>query len=289
MSPHHAFALTLAASLALGAQASAFCRSTTCDSRKTDCPRDDEGCKLTGSPLAWRSACPGLSLHPAGTRNIDAADVERVLSASMGAWSALSCDAGAANFAWSRLASSSCGVGYRRTLPNANVILFRDDAWPHQGAENTLGFTTVTYDVESGEILDSDTEINTAQNPITTADVGVKYDLESILTHELGHALGLAHSADPNATMYATYDQGTVALRTLSPDDVDAVCAAYPPTRGGACATSPSNGFSADCSESEPSSDGGGCAVASGRGTAGLGGLALLLVALRGRRSSRHA
>ncbi len=282
---------TLVALSCVGGEAAAYCRSTTCDPRKTDCPRDEEGCKLTGQPLAWRSSCPGLSLHPSGTRNLDAAEVERVLAASMGAWSALRCEGDeTASFAWARLAPSSCPVGYRRGLPNANVIMFRDDAWPHQGAENTLGFTTVTYDVETGEILDSDTELNTAQNPVTTGDLGVKYDLESILTHELGHALGLSHSADPNATMYATYDRGTTDLRTLSPDDVDAVCVAYPATREAVCSTSPVNGFSPDCAESPaPSDDGGGCNVASTQGRPAALAVALLVLALRGRRWGRHA
>lgn len=286
-----AWSVALAAWL-VAAPAWGFCRSTTCDPRKADCPRDEEGCKLTGLPLAWRTGCPGLSLSPRGTRNVDAAEVERVLSASMASWSALSCgEPGAASFAWARLAPSSCGVGYRRELPNANVLLFRDDAWPHPGAENTLAFTTVTYDVATGEILDSDTEVNAAQNPLTTGDVGVKFDLQSILTHELGHALGLSHSADPTATMYATYDRGATSLRTLTPDDVDAVCEAYPPDRGAPCLPTPANGFSADCTESAPPDDGGGCALGHGSPTppACVACLALLLVASRGRRRGRHA
>ena len=33
-----------------------------------------------------------------------------------------------------------------------------------------------------------------------------QYDFETIISHELGHALGLGHSADPNSTMFASLD-----------------------------------------------------------------------------------
>ena len=221
MTKHLAAPLSALLATLLVVDASAFCRSTTCDPRKSDCERDNEGCKITGKSLAWATSCPGLSVAPEGTQNIDAAAVERALTASLGAWSALACPDGAADFAWARLAPSSCAVGYRKSAPNANVIVFRDNAWPHQGAENTLGFTTVTFDVESGQILDSDTEINSAQNPITTADTGVKYDFQSILTHELGHALGIEHVDDPTAVMYYLME-GQLAELALAPTDVAA-------------------------------------------------------------------
>jgi hypothetical protein len=53
-------------------------------------------------------------------------------------------------------------------------------------------------------------------------------DLESALTHEAGHALGLAHSDDPNATMFSTTLPGETSLRTLEADDEAGICAVYP-------------------------------------------------------------
>ena len=43
---------------------------------------------------------------------------------------------------------------------------------------------------------DADMEVNTAQNKIVTDDDGAQgaYDFESIVTHEAGHFLGLAHT-----------------------------------------------------------------------------------------------
>src|SRR5262249_15492160 len=76
-------------------------------------------------------------------------------------------------------------------------------------------------------------------------------DLLSVLTHEAGHFLGLAHSADADATMFSEYKMGSTGLRDLSPDDVKAICAAYPPDRQtrGECSYLPRHGYSPDCKD----------------------------------------
>jgi len=62
-------------------------------------------------------------------------------------------------------------------------------------------------------------------------DAGVgalEMDLERIAVHELGHCLGLNHSATPTAVMFATSPTGTPpALRLLDPDDIAGVQAIY--------------------------------------------------------------
>ena len=42
-----------------------------------------------------------------------------------------------------------------------------------------------------------------------------QYDFQTIVTHELGHALGLGHSTDAGSVMYATLDTGAVR-RTMT-------------------------------------------------------------------------
>ena len=59
------------------------------------------------------------------------------------------------------------------------------------------------------------------------------YDFQSTVTHELGHALGLAHSSDPNAVM-GTYAPPLPATnRVLTKDDSDGEAYLYPATPGG--------------------------------------------------------
>jgi hypothetical protein len=49
---------------------------------------------------------------------------------------------------------------------------------------------------------------------------GGQYDFETVVTHELGHALGLGHSTDGTSVMYATLNTGTVK-RTLTTADLN--------------------------------------------------------------------
>lgn len=51
------------------------------------------------------------------------------------------------------------------------------------------------------------------------------FDLETVALHEIGHLLGLGHSSDPNAVMFASY--GGVR-RVLHQDDVDGIRRLYP-------------------------------------------------------------
>jgi hypothetical protein len=56
------------------------------------------------------------------------------------------------------------------------------------------------------------------------------FDLQAVLTHEIGHALGLAHSDVPGATMAAAYptDSAGLAWRSLEADDIEGARALYP-------------------------------------------------------------
>ena len=168
-------------------------------------------------------------------------------------------------------------VEYNGKAGNANVVIFRDTKWPHPSGPHNIALTTVTYDTKSGEIFDADMEINVAQYQLTMEDATADYDLQSVFTHEAGHFLGLAHSPDSSATMFAVYTRGSTAFRSLAADDVAGVCAVYPaqtidPAK---CNVLPRHGFSTYCAESQTE---GSCAMGPGRG--GIGAFAVAAIVL---------
>jgi len=269
----------------------------------------------------WRNLCVGYSLQRDASNQVTLAQATQVAAQAFAAWSGVTCGAGGASIAAVDEGPVDCAlVQYNEDQPNQHVIVFRDDAWPYSDSSNTLGLTTVTFDVTDGEIFDADMEINSHDYTLVVdgsgdGDAG-GYDLLSILTHEAGHFLGLAHSTDVSAMMYAHYESGAT---TLTADDVAGVCAVDPPdgTRttssgtiaGEACDPTPRHGFSTACAWAA-SGDGGGdppgtgastgatkssCAVAGpGRpggidpAPGGLIGLGLLVRRLR-RRARRRA
>lgn len=52
-------------------------------------------------------------------------------------------------------------------------------------------------------------------------------DIQGVLTHEYGHALGLGHSSNSQATMSASFGSGQVSIRSIEPDDQDGVQCVY--------------------------------------------------------------
>ena len=111
------------------------------------------------------------------------------------------------------------------------MITFHDSTWPYSASSgaDTLALTTVFFDGDTGEIYDANVEINSNLDDFSVGTPsGREDDLNAVLTHELGHFLGLSHSSQEQATMFASY---MVGMSTLDTDDELAICKSLPPDR----------------------------------------------------------
>lgn len=92
------------------------------------------------------------------------------------------------------------------------------------------GALAVTYATEWGSrITERDTDINSRYSWDVNGDPA-KYDIQNVMTHELGHWLmlnDLYGAGDYWKTMYGYAGRGTTYQRTLESDDVNGIRAIY--------------------------------------------------------------
>ena len=298
--------------LAVSTHGWAFCRTYTCNPKNETCPLID-GCIVGGKPLQWASSTVSWDVQQddSSKPGLTAAALELATSDAFARWVNVDCPGGGKpSIRLLNRGPIACGVPeYNQTTSNANVVAYHDAPWPYRltGSE-LLAQETLYFNPNTGEIYDANLEINTDQYDFAVAGaVSPVLDLNAVLTHQVGHFLGLSHSRLPEATMYQDYDPGMV---TLDADDIAAICEAYPPGRIAASdSDEPRHGFSGECADAQgdagaagaagAASDSGGkssgCSVRGVAGASPFGGAALMLgvcvvvVRRRRRRASEAA
>jgi hypothetical protein len=267
--------------LATSEPAQAFCRTKSCDTdpsygdawdgepEPTECVRNAQGCLLEGTPLWWKSHCLSFAVQRDGSAlsNIDVETARETIQDAFDKWAAADCgDGDGPSFRIVDDGDVECGrAEYNQGNPNANVFMFRDDDWPYNNlGGDALALTTITFSVETSEIYDADVELNSISTLFTTSDEDgeIVSDLSSVITHEVGHFLGLSHSSDGNAVMRGIgYDMGTTELRELRDDDIQGICEVFPPgPTSGSC--TPRHGFASECgSDKTTTTKSGGCSL----------------------------
>lgn len=130
-------------------------------------------------------------------------------------------------------------VGHHDGHQSNGVYLLHD--WPYEATK--LAVTVVTYEMDTGRLLDADIVVNGKANFALLdepAEPGqASYDLAGVLTHEAGHVLGLGESSSgQDATMWPYAKPDDTDKRTLAQDDEDGATESYlsaPPSAANGC------------------------------------------------------
>ena len=273
-------------------EAHAYCRSTACEPSIEQCTKDDKGCPRSGPPLSWKALPLPYRFHAGGTEKLDMDKVREATRRAFDAWANVTCNGKRTSLRF----EEGADIPGTQPLTGPNKakisfgIYFRDTDWPYDDGEESLALTNQTYGKTNGFIDYSSIEVNTTMRQYRLTDAEQGIDFQAVLTHEVGHYIGLAHSGVDGSIMAPSYCQSsdrcngsTDQARALSDDDVAAVCALYPPS-----------GIAGVAYEDPPASS---CAVSSApqvgneRSTpvlpiASLAGLAALVIARARKRPS---
>lgn len=269
-----------------------------------------------GAPFYWptNTSCAAVTIYLNGFLTMTSDEVAKSIAAAAHAWSPseVTCpgpngDAGTGHPYFEIVPSMSTGGPVPEVANDGkNSIIFQTTDWT---LDSTIIALTSHFSTTGGEIVDTDMEINAVQwswanldpndGSIGSSHTDDQIDLQTALTHEFGHFLGLAHTCfhtgldqpaasvddqnqpvpecpgDPTTSgdlpqaqsvMWFFVEPGAAGIpkRVLAPDDVRAVCDLYP------AAQDPHL-----CTLNLPD-DGCGCAAA---GTQGPRGAALSLLA----------
>lgn len=143
------------------------------------------------------------------------------LNAGMASWAAPVCTR------WRTTNGGATSATRGQAGDRINTFLWISGSWPAElGAINSvIGVTTPVW-TSGGYYIDADIQFNNVGFTWSTDGRRGTVDTQSIATHEEGHFLGLGHSAQSSAVMYASYSGGI--KRTLTTDDQAGVCQIYP-------------------------------------------------------------
>jgi MYXO-CTERM domain-containing protein len=231
-------AASVTAAVLVTSPASAYCQKSTCED---NCSKDEYDCVSSGSGFNWPKADIPFRFNSRGSSQFDDDEqMRKVVRRAFKTWEAVDCDTGPTSVHFTELSDTTAKPVSGKAAPTDFGIYFRDSGWPvtkGSNSEDTLAQTHQAWQ-GPGTITGAAIEIDTQDQTFRLADGDDgEYDLQAVLTHEVGHYLGLDHSQQPGAIMHPNYcenqhpcQKSTDELRALGDDDKAAVCRLYPPS-----------------------------------------------------------
>ena len=177
------------------------------------------------------SASLKFTINQDGVPNItDGSDLDAVRS-SFQAWSEI--PTGTISFT----DGGTTPAKYSNASDGVNLVSFEDDQFPFSYGVLAVAAKTSVVDQTSqmAQIIDADIVVNPdfvndIKYNLGVGSSGVNagyFDIQSVITHEIGHVLGLLHTGVVSSTMFFTLGSGTT-VRSLEQDDRSWASYQYP-------------------------------------------------------------
>ena len=212
---------------------------------------------LNGNFPIWQSLPVRYEINASSAQELGANSAQSVVEESYSSWASPDCSGFRAQNQGTTQGGWSAG-----DQVNTHIWIYNANQRPSElSGRETIGVTLSYF--QGNRLIDGDILYNGIDHRWTTNPTqGGQVDAVSIITHEVGHQLGLGHSQRTAATMYFAYTGGTGA-RSLDSDDIQGVCSLYPGSGATGCSTDN------DCPQGERC--GGGTCIPDTQGEGGVG------------------
>jgi len=196
----------------------------------------DEVDGVPGRYLFWGNRTLSYAINRNGCKDVLINEAVKAVQRAFFAWASPNCTD--LYFLYDGMVDdqkTSLSLGQNEAPDHKNLLVWHNKWPPPDVTDSSVtrempAVTTVVYNTDTGAIVDADIDLNAQDFFWTATDDESKAatDIQNIVTHEVGHLLGLAHSKETEATMYETTHQGELDKRTLHADDELGVCVIYP-------------------------------------------------------------
>jgi hypothetical protein len=217
------------------ARVNAYCQLTTDSNEPGECVD-------TGRPLYWTCSNITYSVCPRDVGTPPFTEITTVIEDSFQTWADVECSEGPIGFEFIRKNNpKECDDHWKFKedpnldfSPNENLIIFVPDWNDYYPREpKAFALTSVWHKVKTGIIQGFDMELNEdigtfgICNRAKMRSCDDIVDIQNVVTHEIGHIVGLGHSSVESAVMFKNSQTGDTSKREPKKDDIKGLCSVY--------------------------------------------------------------